>query len=144
MFTISVRLRIIADCNRPACGVEAIAAFRFRRPFLFVRFPLDAEPSLIEKIEECLGQLLRSNPDNSSKRKAELKSVLNEKRFKIRNLTEELAIGNRSEAIREKLAELEKEEAAVQAEIASLVYSDQSDQLFRSNPTVYRSEATMV
>jgi hypothetical protein len=25
-----------------------------------------------------------------------------------------------------------------------LVYSDQSDQLFRSNPTVYRSEATMV
>jgi hypothetical protein len=24
------------------------------------------------------------------------------------------------------------------------VYSDQSDQLFRSNPTVYRSEATMV
>jgi len=79
-----------------------------------------AEPSLIEKIEECLGHLLRSNPDNSSKRKAELKSVLNEKRFKIRNLTEELAIGNRSEAIREKLAELAKEEAAVQAEIASL------------------------
>jgi len=25
-----------------------------------------------------------------------------------------------------------------------IVYSDQSDQLFRSNPTVYRSEATMV
>lgn len=101
-------------------GWKPSLRFDFDVLFFSSGFFLDAEPSLIEKIEECLGQLLRSNPDNSSKRKAELKSVLNEKRFKIRNLTEELAIGNRSEAIRDKLAELEKEEAAVQAEIASL------------------------
>jgi site-specific DNA recombinase len=78
-----------------------------------------ADPSLLQKIEECLGQLLRSSPDSISKRKVELISALTEKRFKIKNLTEELAMGNRSEAIREKLAQLEQEEAIIQGEIAS-------------------------
>ena len=79
-----------------------------------------AEPSLVKKIEECLGSLLSAGPGNRSKRRNDLKSILAEKRVKIRNLAEELAMGNRSEAIRERLAQLEQEEALLQGEIASL------------------------
>ncbi len=79
-----------------------------------------AEPSLIQKIEECLGDLLREGHRVRSKRRDELLGLLAERRTKIRNLTEELAMGNRSEAIRERLAQLEQEESLIQAEIASL------------------------
>lgn len=79
-----------------------------------------SDPSLIQRIEECLGHLLANGVDGRSKREDELKAKLREKRTKISNLTEELASGNRSEAVRQKLTQLETEEASLQAEIAGL------------------------
>jgi len=78
------------------------------------------DPSLIEKIKECVKNLLAQEPDNRSKRREEVKVALAKTREMIRNLTEELAIGNRSRNIRERLTQLEQKEARLLAEMASI------------------------
>jgi hypothetical protein len=52
--------------------------------------------------------------------------------------------GDKGEKFLSELNEMQDLERDAGKESPDSVYSDQSDQLFRSNPTVYRSEATMV
>ncbi len=102
--------RICSHVAIPKEKLEAFVLQSIRETF--------AEPQLMDSIERKMKQILRAEPDDIQLRRDQLASLLSQKRLMIQNLTEELALGNRSQAIRSRLDQLENDERDLQSEFA--------------------------
>ncbi len=83
-----------------------------------------SSPDFRIRVERMLQSSIRRISNTMSEEGERLKKLLDEKTVMARNLADELAMGNRSEAVRTRLGELEREKSAIERKLETVTRTE--------------------